>query len=156
MKTGKTFTLDLELVNQLNNEENASEIVNKLIQKHYADKGLREKTLDEKLQEVKELEDELIAEKEKKRKEVSEEIERLKKVEREMIKRQQEELEKNITLIESNPILSKQFINIIKKKPTLLDNKIELIDWVEKFRNAGIKIGIFQLKKYAEVKLKSK
>lgn len=147
-KVAKSFSIDIDIVDRLNQEENASDLVNTLLQRHYFDLSYTEKSLEEKLKEAELIENQIIKERDEERKRIQQEIDKLKEQEREMAKRQQEEIDKNIELIESSEELCQGMINEMTEKW----DPVRLLDYVSKFRVQGIRIGVRQLKAYLGTK----
>lgn len=144
MKSSKTFTLDIEVIEKLNQTKNASELVNNLLDQYFHSN--KEKTLEEKLLEIESIENEVVKAKQLKMKELEEQIiqsqQALKKIQEEQIK----QLEENIKLIESHPELVEEL------KAGIYTDLNFLMDIVAKYRNKGLRIGVKQLQTYLKNK----
>ncbi len=151
MKVTKTFTLDLEIIEKLKQEDNASELVNNLLTNYFNISDNKELSLEEKLKEVEELENAVIQEQEIKRKKLEEDIQQLKQKEKEMKELQLKKIQENVELIETEKELANKFLNYISNDESKLTSE-EVLDWVTKFRDKGLKIGLIQLKQYYRFK----
>ena len=142
----KSFTIDEDLLDKLKEEENASDLVNSLLNQHYSRDS--ETNIEEKLSELQNLESEVIKAQELKRDKIKLEIETLRKKERELADTQTQKLDADILLLESQPKLCEEFMKDIDRNPKLIENTTALLDWVTKFRDADLRIGTIQLKNY--------
>jgi len=154
MKTIRSISLDTEVAEELNKEENASDLINKLLKNHFFDKQFQEKSLEEKLKEVDELQTDILKSKQEEKERLDQEIRLMEERKRELMNKQKEELEQSLNLVETNKELADQFLDVVKVNSDIPKDARLLIDWVDKFRKSGIKLGVTHLQQYAKVKLK--
>jgi hypothetical protein len=152
MKTTISATLDYEIAEELNKQENKSEFINNLLKNAFFNKIDKEKTLDEKLKEVKDLQDSIIIEQQLKIEENEEKIkmsrDAINKIKEEQLKKIQED----VSLLELEPDLINELLTIYDKNNDVINKPMPLIDIVDKYRLKGYRIGTFQLITYIKYK----
>ena len=152
MKISKSFSIDSELLEKLKAVENPSDLVNNLIDNYFSQ--TLEKKHEIKLKELEELESEIVEEHKERKINREKEIKTLATLKEKELEIILEKLEKNIEILEVEKELCDGFVKWINEDVARLDKSLEILDWVEKFREKNIRIGIKQLKDYYKHKQK--
>lgn len=153
-KISKSFSISEEVLEKLKSVPNPSELADGLLAEYFRGSKSATQTLEEKRKEISELEDRAIQEKELERKTIEEELSKLQSRKIELDQEQARQLDENVTLIETQKELSEDLVKAFKDHVGMESEIItdKLLDFVDKYRGLGFRVGTTQIRNYLKTK----
>jgi hypothetical protein len=158
MKVAKCVSIESDIAEKLNKEENSSELINKLLYHYYNDSKSKEQTLAEKLAEIEKIENDVINSQELKRKQIEDEILKGQNALKAMAEEQEKRISENVELIEADQELSGQLVTYLRERKANnleIDFKVEnkevydkVLEIINQYRLRGYRIGIKHISDY--------